>query len=216
MRRGAGSSSSTSRSRSPRPRSSPTPCRSATTRGKRARVDVVGGVLCALGLAGPVFALIEAPRRGFERPADPRRRSSAGSRCSAAFVLWERRAPQPDAAAAPLPAAQLLVREPRDADRLRRALDADVLPRALPAADRRLLGRSESGLALVPITVVMFVLSPRVGRLSMRLRPAPLHGRRAADRRSRRSCAMLRLGHELLLLDASCSRRCSSSRSASR
>src|SRR5262249_57538570 len=33
-----------------------------------ARVDVVGGVLCALGLAGPVYALIEAPGRGFSDP----------------------------------------------------------------------------------------------------------------------------------------------------
>ena len=36
------------------------PRREAT--GTRARaVDVLGGLLCALGLAGPVFALIEAP-----------------------------------------------------------------------------------------------------------------------------------------------------------
>ena len=32
----------------------------------RTRVDVVGGVLCMLGLGGPVFALIEEPRRGWE------------------------------------------------------------------------------------------------------------------------------------------------------
>src|SRR5947208_9883015 len=36
--------------------------------GKRARVDVLGGSLCAVGLAGPVFALIEEPRRGFGDP----------------------------------------------------------------------------------------------------------------------------------------------------
>src|SRR5439155_1391735 len=35
---------------------------------ERARVDVVGGVLCVLGLAGPVFALIESPRRGWNDP----------------------------------------------------------------------------------------------------------------------------------------------------
>src|SRR6516165_3580715 len=33
-----------------------------------ARVDIVGAVLCALGLAGPVYALIEAPARGFSDP----------------------------------------------------------------------------------------------------------------------------------------------------
>src|SRR5207248_565752 len=35
---------------------------------ERARVDVVGGVLCVLGLGGPVFALIEEPRRGWGNP----------------------------------------------------------------------------------------------------------------------------------------------------
>ena len=39
-------------------------CRPARTR----TVDVVGGVLCALGLAGPVFALIEQPSRGWDDP----------------------------------------------------------------------------------------------------------------------------------------------------
>src|SRR5690348_4000050 len=35
---------------------------------RRQRVDYVGGILCALGLAGPVYALIEAPQRGFTSP----------------------------------------------------------------------------------------------------------------------------------------------------
>ena len=35
---------------------------------RRARVDVVGGVLCVLGLGGPVFALIEEPQRGWGDP----------------------------------------------------------------------------------------------------------------------------------------------------
>src|SRR3954452_7740020 len=34
----------------------------------RAKVDVIGGFLCMLGLAGPVFALIEAPKRGWSDP----------------------------------------------------------------------------------------------------------------------------------------------------
>ena len=36
--------------------------------GPRPHVDIVGATLCALGLAGPVFALIEAPRHGFSDP----------------------------------------------------------------------------------------------------------------------------------------------------
>ncbi len=72
--------------------------------GRRARVDVVGGVLCAAGLAGPVFALIEAPRRGF---SDPWILVTlfGGIALLVAFVLWERRARTPDAAAPALPAS---------------------------------------------------------------------------------------------------------------
>ena len=47
------------------------------------RVDVVGGVLCALGLAGPVFALIEEPCRGWGDPVvvvTLRRRAAAARR----------------------------------------------------------------------------------------------------------------------------------------
>ena len=38
----------------------------------------------------------------------------------------------------------------------------------------------QSGLATLPVTVVMFVLSRRFGALADRYRPAPVHGRRAA------------------------------------
>src|SRR5688500_14841748 len=58
------------------------------------RVDVVGAVLAALGLMGPTFALIEQPRLGWGDPAVwlP---LVAGVILFAAFVAWERRAPQP-------------------------------------------------------------------------------------------------------------------------
>jgi EmrB/QacA subfamily drug resistance transporter len=59
-----------------------------------ARVDVVGAVLAAVGLAGPVFALIEGQRVGFGTgfvlvPL------VVGVAALVAFVAWERRAPQP-------------------------------------------------------------------------------------------------------------------------
>jgi MFS family permease len=58
-----------------------------------ARVDVVGAVLAAVGLAGPVFALIEGQRVGFGAwfvvvPL------VVGVVALAAFVWWERRAPR--------------------------------------------------------------------------------------------------------------------------
>src|SRR5581483_6908662 len=60
----------------------------------RSRVDVAGGALCAVGLAGPVFALIEAPRRGFGDPLIVVA-LAGGLVVLASFVAWERRAPQP-------------------------------------------------------------------------------------------------------------------------
>jgi EmrB/QacA subfamily drug resistance transporter len=58
------------------------------------RPDWIGGLLCVLGLAGPVFGLIEQPRFGF---GDPRVFVPilVGLCLLAAFVVWERRAPEP-------------------------------------------------------------------------------------------------------------------------
>jgi EmrB/QacA subfamily drug resistance transporter len=136
---------------------------------KRARVDVVGGVLCMLGLGGPVFALIESPQRGF---ADPLLLATGlgGIALLAAFVVWELHHPEP-----------ML---PLRLFRLRNFTFANIETFAVYAALstltfflviflQQLAGYSpfRSGLATVPITVVMFVLSPRVGRLSMRIGP---------------------------------------------
>ena len=68
--------------------------RKEPTGARRAKVDVIGGLLCALGLAGPVFALIEEPRRGW---GDPLILLSffGGIAVFAVFLWWERRAPHP-------------------------------------------------------------------------------------------------------------------------
>ena len=148
------------------------------------------------------------------RPADPRHAASAASRSSPLFVALGA------AHADPMLPLRLFRRRNftfaniETLDRLRRAVDADVLPRPLPAAARRLLA-VRSGLALVPITIVMFFLSPRVGRLSMRFGPRLFMGVGPLVVRRRRSCAIAARAR-LRLLDASCCRRCSSSRSGSR
>src|SRR5262249_48927754 len=58
------------------------------------RVDVVGACLCALGLGGIVFALIEEPHYSWSSPAIviP---LAGGAAALAAFVAYERRAAQP-------------------------------------------------------------------------------------------------------------------------
>jgi len=136
---------------------------------QRARLDVVGGTLCALGLAGPVFALIEAPTRGW---GDPLIVGTliAGIVLLLVFVAWERRAPQPM-----LPLALFSRRNFSFANVETVTVYAGLstLTFFLVLFVQQLDGYSalQSGMALLPITLVMFVLSPRVGRLSMRHGP---------------------------------------------
>ena len=135
----------------------------------RARVDVVGGVLCVLGLGGPVFALIEEPQRGW---SDPLILVSliGGVALFALFILWESRAAQPM-----LPLRLFSRRNFSFANLETFTVYAGLstLTFFLVLFLQQLAGYTalRSGLALLPITVVMFFLSPRVGRLSMRLGP---------------------------------------------
>jgi EmrB/QacA subfamily drug resistance transporter len=137
--------------------------------GPRPRVDFVGAVLCVLGLGGPVFALIEEPRRGWGDPliVVP---LVAGIALFAAFLWWERRAPQPM-----LPLGLFARRNFTFAnlETLTVYAGLSTLTFFLVLFLQQLAGYSalRSGLALLPVTVVMFLLSPRVGRLSMRLGP---------------------------------------------
>jgi EmrB/QacA subfamily drug resistance transporter len=137
--------------------------------GRRPRVDFLGGLLCVLGLGGPVFALIEAPRRGWSDPliVVP---IVGGVALFAVFLWWERRAPQPM-----LPLGLFSRRNFSFAnlETLTVYAGLSTLTFFLVLFVQQLAGYSalRSGLALLPITIVMFFLSPRVGRLSMRLGP---------------------------------------------
>ena len=140
----------------------------------RPRVDVVGGVLCVLGLGGPVFALIEEPTRGWGDPLilAP---LAAGPLLLAAFIAWERRTPQPM-----LKLGLFKLRNFTFANVETFAVYAGLstLTFFLVLFVQQLDGYSalRSGLALLPISIVMFVLSPRVGRLSMRVGPRAFMG----------------------------------------
>jgi EmrB/QacA subfamily drug resistance transporter len=136
---------------------------------ERARVDVLGGVLCVLGLGGPVFALIEEPRRGW---GDPLILGTffGGLALLAIFVWWERHH------TAPMLPLRLFSKRNftfSNIETLTVYAAFSTLTFFLVLFLQQLAGYSplKSGLVLVPITIVMFLLSPRVGRLSMRYGP---------------------------------------------
>jgi EmrB/QacA subfamily drug resistance transporter len=132
----------------------------------RRRVDFAGALLCAAGLAGVVFALIEAPRLGW---ADPAIIGSllGGALVFGGFLLRERLAGDP-----------ML---PLSLFRRRNFSAANVETLAVYAALgvfffflilflQQVAGYSplRSGLSLLPITLMMFAFSRPVGRLSAR------------------------------------------------
>jgi EmrB/QacA subfamily drug resistance transporter len=136
---------------------------------EHARVDVVGAILCVAGLGGPVFALIEEPERGW---GDPLILASlvGGLALLALFVFWESRADHP---MLPLRLFRRRNFTWANIETFTVYAGLSTLTFFLVIFLQQLAHYSafKSGLATVPITVVMFVLSPRVGRLSMRFGP---------------------------------------------
>jgi EmrB/QacA subfamily drug resistance transporter len=137
--------------------------------GPRPKVDFVGAILCTIGLAGPVFALIEAPRRGW---ADPLILVTlvGGILVFASFIAWEARTSHP---MLPLRLFSRRNFTVANIETLTVYAGLSTLTFFLVLFLQQLAAYSalRSGLALLPITIVLFVLSPRVGRLSMRFGP---------------------------------------------
>src|SRR4051812_41373439 len=132
-------------------------------------VDHVGGVLATLGLGGPVFALIEGPARGWD---DPLILFSliGGLALLAAFVAFERRARHPM-----LPLE--LFRERNfavgNAATLTIYGGLGAVPFFLVLFLQQVSGYTpiEAGLALVPVSAIVFALSRRWGALADRIGP---------------------------------------------
>ncbi|HYM57346.1 MAG TPA: MFS transporter [Solirubrobacteraceae bacterium] len=138
------------------------------------RVDYLGALLVALGLAGPVFALIEQPLYGWGDPvvAAP---GLAGVVLLVLFVLHERRSDHPMLPLEIFRARNFTVGN----------LATLTIYGGLGAATffvtvflQQVAGYSpvEAGLTLMPITLIMFVLSRRFGALSDRIGPRLLMG----------------------------------------
>jgi EmrB/QacA subfamily drug resistance transporter len=136
---------------------------------RRRRIDLVGATLAAVGLAGPVYALIEQPSRGWTSPV-VLAGLVGGAVLLTAFVLWELRAPDPM-----LPCGLFARRNFTFANVETLLVYAGLssLFFFLTIFLQQVAGWSalESGLAGLPVTVLLFLLSSRVGALSARLGP---------------------------------------------
>jgi len=138
-------------------------------RHSRGRVDFPGAILCALGLAGPVFALIEEPTFGWG-DAGVLIPLLAGVTLLAAFVAWERRAREPM-----MPLSLFSVRNFTVGNLTTLCLYAglSVATFFVVLYVQQVGGYTplEAGTALLPLTILMFTLSRRFGTLADRLGP---------------------------------------------
>ena len=133
------------------------------------KVDVVGALLCMLGLGGFVFALIEQPRHGWSSPLIwiP---LVAGVAIFAAFLVYERRT------AEPMLKLELFSRRNfavGNAETLSMYAGVAILFFFLVIYLQEVAGYSavQSGLTTVPVTIVMFAFSRRFGALADRHGP---------------------------------------------
>jgi EmrB/QacA subfamily drug resistance transporter len=133
------------------------------------RVDVPGAAMAVVGLAGVTFALIEGPTLGWSAPA-VLAMLIAGVAGLIAFVIVERRSPAPM-----LPLAFFRERQFTVTNVVTFLVYAALggllflLPVELQVVDH--YTPLESGVALLPLTVIMLLLSARSAQLASRIGP---------------------------------------------
>jgi len=132
-------------------------------------VDLVGASLRALGLGGPVFALIEEPAHGWASPTilSP---LLGGLGLLGAFVVWERRAAHPMLELSLFAERNFAV---GNAATLAVYAGLASVPFFLILFLQQVAGYSPlgAGAAMLPVTVIMFALSRRFGALADRFGP---------------------------------------------
>ena len=133
------------------------------------RVDYLGATLCALGLGGVVFALIEQPRFGWSSPIIlvP---LVGGVVTFAVFLAYERRAPEPMLKLDLFKQRNFAV---GNAETLTMYAGLAIVFFFLSIFLQQVAGYSalQAGFATLPVTLVMFALSRRVGALADRYGP---------------------------------------------
>ena len=137
--------------------------------GPKRRLDLVGALLAAVGLAAPVLALTEQPQRGWTDPLVVGG-LVAGAVLLTAFVLWERHTSDP---MLPLGLFRRRNFTVANVETLLVYAGLSSLFFFLTIFLQQVAGWSplESGLAGLPVTVLLFVLSRFTGRLSARFGP---------------------------------------------
>lgn len=133
------------------------------------RLDLLGALLAALALAAPVFALVEQPKRGWGDP-EVLGGLTAGAVLLTLFVLWERRVPDP---MLPLGLFRRRNFTFANVETLLVYAGLSSLFFFLTISLQQVAGWSplESGLAGLPVTLILFALSRRLGALSARFGP---------------------------------------------
>lgn len=136
---------------------------------KQVKVDLAGAAFCVAGLGALVFGFIEQPRLGWGNASVPGA-IAGGLACIVAFVVYESRT------AMPMLPLRLFARRNFSVTNLETFLVYGGLSAwgfFLTLFLQQLSGYSpfRAGLALVPLTIGLFLLSRLVGRLSMRYGP---------------------------------------------
>lgn len=136
---------------------------------KKAAIDVIGAMLCAFGLGGPVFALIEQPRYGWD---DPLIYLSLGLGVIVfiAFLLYEYRAKQPMLKLDLFKNWNFSIGNVATLA-IYAGLSVATFLIVLFLQQVSNYSAMKAGLALLPITIIMFLLSPRAGVLSAKYGP---------------------------------------------
>ncbi|MWV50306.1 MFS transporter [Rathayibacter sp. VKM Ac-2803] len=137
--------------------------------GTRVPIDGVGAVLGVIGLGGPVFALIEQERLGFEDPL-VLTALIGGVAALIAFVLWERRAPHPMLPLSLFATRNFTVGNIATAF-IYGALSFGFFALGLFLQQGLGFSATLAGVATLPPTVLLLLLSQYAGSLSARFGP---------------------------------------------
>jgi EmrB/QacA subfamily drug resistance transporter len=134
-----------------------------------AKVDVIGATLCALGLAGITYGLIEQPLRGWS-DATVAVPLIGGAAMFAAFVAWEARTPHP---MLPLSLFRRRNFAVGNIETFSMYAGLGLLFFFLVLFLQQVAGYNalEAGTTTIPVTLVLFVLSMRFGALADRYGP---------------------------------------------